>query len=191
MEKLIQIKIGLNKIDPNIFLDPREVRIIEESGHKLSAEELAFIEASKEYYNSALRNGDPVTLSKDHSLSLEYAKALEEAKDQLEIKQAELEKQKKQLEDDLALEIDGKIKMKKTSFQNTFTASLLVFVFIFGIFPAFSELIGVKLSESVMSFVEKALLQVVPILAMASMYLFNMKNFKNENGSVTIEKFDA
>lgn len=187
----LKAKMELNKIDSKIFLDPRELRAIESRNIEFSAEEKLFIQRSKEYYNSALQGGDSVTLLKDHSLSIEYSKALEEAKDQLQLKNKELEEQRKQLEDDLAAETDAKIKMKKTSFQNSFTACLLIFCFIFGLFPAFAEFCGVKLSASIVGFTEKALLQIVPILAMAAMYLFNMKNYKNENGNFQIEKFDA
>lgn len=192
MEELIKIKIQLNKIDPNIFLDPREVRIIEESNVQLSKEELNFIAASREYYNSALQNGDSVTLLKDHSLSLEYAKALEDAKDQLQLKNKELEENKKQLEDDLASEMNAKIKMKKTGFQVKITYLLLLVVAVFGLFPAVAEVIGHKLSPSTVSFTERTLLSIIPILAMIIMNEFNVKKYQSEgDGKFNIEKYDA
>lgn len=192
MEELIKIKIQLNKIDPNIFLDPREVRIIEESNIELSKEYLNFIAASREYYNSALQSGDSVTLLKDHSLSLEYAKALEEAKDQLQLKNRELEENKKQLEDDLASEMNAKIKMKKTGFQVKITYLLLLVVAVFGLFPAVAEVIGHKLSPSTVSFTERTLLSIIPILAMIIMNEFNVKKYQSEgDGKFNIEKYDA
>lgn len=191
MEELIKIKIELNKLDSSIYLDPREVRILEQSGEKFSSDSEEFIKRSIEFYNSAVGSGDSVTLAKDHLLALEYSKQLEELKDQLELKNKELQKQKEQLEDDLAAETDAKIKMKRTSFQSIFTAALITIVFILTLFPALSEFCGVKLSTSIIGYTEKGLLQLIPILAMAAMDLFRTKNFSTESGKVSIERFDA
>lgn len=188
----LKAKMELNKVDGEIFLDPRELRAIESKDIEFSAEEKTFIQRSKEYYNSALQGGDSVTLLKDHSLSIEYSKALEEAKDQLQLKNKELEEQRKQLEDDLAKEMEAKIKMKKTSFQSVVTYILLAIVTVFGIFPAVAEVVGHKLSPSTVSFVERTLLSIIPILAMIIMNEFNVKKYQSEgDGKFNIEKYDA
>lgn len=192
IKNLVNVQMEFNKIDPKVFLDIREIKIVNESGVELTQEQKDFVDKSEEAYKILLAAGDKETMTKDFQSALDYAEQLEETHKELKMKNDQLNQQKKELEDDLSKEMNAKLKLKKSKLQEILCYLILGLVFVLAFTPAFAEMIGKKLSISVVTYLSNTLLQCIPLMSMVVLSVFNLKKAElSGDGKINVENYNA